>query len=256
MDLSNRHRPNTSSAILLRSNGPMSHTVRSLIGRQSSRTPRRTLMRIQNTFWEYNELSATWMHPQGLWALMDPSPTKSGALRCIGPFSRCSTEIPQWRVLQLMSNLTIQVEEMPQHREGYVIWGTYRQCDPYISHELPLLGTGFFFTPNIALRSRLLRLHSSSPTETHLSREWAINRETKSASHRSGIRFEFTNVVGKLYVQARIAASNRNLDQSVFHPAILTDELRVLAGEASRLLDLKSLIRQHLFDNALLKTNH
>jgi hypothetical protein len=213
-------------------------------------------MRIQKTAWEYNELSATWIHPQGLWALMDPSPTKSGAIRCIGPFSRCSTDVPQWRVLQLMSNLTIQVEEMPQHRDGYVIWGTYRQCDPYSSHELPLLGTGFFFTPNIALRSRLLRLHSSCSTQTHLSREWSIDRERKFASHRSGIKFEFANVVRNLVVRARIAASNRILDHSVFHPAILSDELRSLAGEASRLLDLKSLVRQCLFEGAVLKTDH
>jgi hypothetical protein len=185
--------------------------------------------------WKFNKLASSWTHPSGLTVLTDPNPTSSGAIRCIGPFGFPYEGSDGRTVLALMAELT-QILEMSFSEKQYVAWGTYRCCDSNQAHNLPLLGEGYFFTPNVALRSEMLSLSPNSLETDQCSREWTINVDQLLVAHRAGIAFKLTPRCASLIGHMTVGAGNQQLDSGVFHPATMKQMLRRLAQTAMRIL--------------------
>ena len=185
--------------------------------------------------WKLNTLACSWMHPSGLTVLMDPNPTRSGAIRCVGPFGTPSNEGDGRDVLVLMADLTLLLEK-GLSEDQYVAWGTYRSWGPHQEHNLPLLGRDYFFTPNIALRSEILDLSTNSPQKSECAREWTVNVEEFLVTHRSGITFKLAPRCASLIGHMTVGTCSKPLDSGLFHPATMKQMLRRLAQTAMKLL--------------------
>jgi len=195
--------------------------------------------------WSYHQLSSSWTHPSGLMALVDPIPTSSGAIRCVGPLSEPSSTLSTWRVMELMTNLTLQIESLAKHRGCYVAWGTYRKNHPVESQRLNTLGRDYFFTANIALRSRLLRLTKKRghQVDEAIGREWSLSPKTRAATHRSGTTFEVERTYGPFHSRMQALVYENQIDQALINRSILEESISCLAFEALHLLNLRPLTR-------------
>jgi len=173
---------------------------------------------------------------------MDASATRSGAVRCVGPFSRNERPMRADQVVSLMVDLTNRIELEALDASEYVAWGTFRRNAPDSTHQLPLLGSDFFFTPNIALRSEILDLSPVTSPQHSISREWTISESDRKVWHRSVCEFEVSHSIQRIHATIHVREGRAGLDKALFHPATAKEMLSCLMRRALRLLGIKSLL--------------
>lgn len=110
-------------------------------------------------------------HTSGATVYLDPSPTPSGAIRCIGPFVEDSTSERQMRGL-LQQFLTVVHARFPN---CWVAWGAYEESPMLSQHLFPMIGTHCGFLPDL--------------TRSSDSNHWEFGKAL--ATHRSGLRVDF-----------------------------------------------------------------
>ena len=116
----------------------------------------------------------------GLTALVDPRPTRSGAIRCVGPFGPWKTD-SQAAIQLSMSNLMAEVEEITG---GYVVWGVHNSDPIEDAKSATFLGIACTFIPCLLVRTKIM-LEQSIPL---LGTEWRLDQN--SLYHKAGIRIE------------------------------------------------------------------
>jgi hypothetical protein len=152
--------------------------------------------------WSIDWLSGHCYHPHGFTAYVDPNPTISNALRCLGLFGPKKSATRE--VLNLTELLSQQIELERSDSGSYVIWGSYKKCCDFIPYDFTLLGTSSGFIPSLSLRYLA--------KNNHWHRQWI--RFEHGAAHLSGLT---------LYDSGRITPPR---DIAVTHPLTLQTELR------------------------------
>lgn len=155
-------------------------------------------------------------------AYVDFTPTPSGAIRCVGPFSVTATSA---EVMQsAMRSLTVMLESQFLEEDQFVLWGSYCDHPQYKEHEITVLGTICGYIPVPWLRTHLLGYDSIS-----IAREWEHSNEV--VSHRSGLQFPCTAL--------SVA------DTMIFHPSTLEESIVSLSGHSFHIARLLKLDRSH-----------
>ena len=62
--------------------------------------------------WTFCDRTSTCSHPDGFLVLVDPNPTLSKAIRCVGPFQNTNDLAPVDQILSLMAGLTRYLESV------------------------------------------------------------------------------------------------------------------------------------------------
>ena len=146
-------------------------------------------------------------------AYVDFCPTRSGAVRCVGPISanEClSADV----VLREMRNLTVKLESEFLEKDQYVLWGSYLDSAIYQEHEIKVLDVTCGYVPMVWLRTQLLGCESHD-----VEREWLVTGNT--CLHKSGLSFPGIN--------------GSFVDLSVYHPENLRMCVNWLSQHASTL---------------------
>jgi hypothetical protein len=190
--------------------------------------------------WQYDWHSSTWSHSLGFKILVDPTPTKSGALRCVGPYDQNPGQLSANQVLSLLYEATLRIEESAGNLGSYVVWGTSRRRDGIDGQELPMLGEGYFFTANLALRSRLIREHEFAMDERRPNREWRPSKHDHFIHHRSGVTFKYVRRAGGRISKVLVSADESQIDKALFFPDTATTMLTLLAEEGFQILSYLS----------------
>ena len=189
--------------------------------------------------WVECRYSQSWRHSAGLSVFVDPIPTKSGAIRLVGPIGSGGSRLRLQGSLVLISELTAVIENNAANLGRYVCWGTFRQNHPNNLHELSLLGKGHYFTPNLALRSTLL-LKNRFAADL-VSREWWLDQESNEAVHRAGIRIRFETLPAGLDAKPTIEIVDEKFDGALFHDQYFRETIELMADNALKLLRKQSL---------------
>lgn len=152
--------------------------------------------------WSIDWLSGHCYHPSGFTAYVDPNPTESNALRCMGLFG--PKKSPTDEALHLTEILSQQIELEKSDSASYVIWGSYRKYCDFNPYNFPLLGTSSGFIPSLSIRCLA--------KDNHWQRQWI--RVEHGALHLSGLA---------IYDSGKIKPP---WDIAVTHPLTLQAELR------------------------------
>jgi hypothetical protein len=150
--------------------------------------------------WSIDPISWHCAHPDGLVAYIDPEPTKSGGLRCLGPFvGKC---VEDSSVKDAMRDLSFTIEQRFGSSSHYTIWGSYEESSRYQEHEFPILGSSCGFLPHLSMRTELFENNRSA-----WNREWDFT--SMGAIHKSGLIFG-----GKI-------SKERSMDLAAMHPTTI-----------------------------------
>lgn len=140
-------------------------------------------------------------HESGASVYFDPTLTKSGGIRCVGPFF-CETFEP---IEHALSDLVCYLES--ELNPGYVVWGGYQDSVTVDAPSIDVLGVPCGFVPKFGIRGRLL--HKSCD----LAREWVLVEG--EAHHRSGLPLDQNQGVVPL-------------DNLLLHPLTLRDDIATM----------------------------
>ena len=140
-------------------------------------------------------------HESGALVYFDPNLTRSGGIRCVGPFHQQACD-PVENVLPALV-CYLEAELAP----GYVIWGGYKDSASETGLSMNVLGVRCGFIPKLSIRGTLLQKLRD------LVREWVVVEG--DVYHRSGIDLGHN-------------LDAVSLDKAVTHPLTAQDDASVL----------------------------
>jgi hypothetical protein len=174
--------------------------------------------------WSVDVLSGHCASGTELHVCFDPTPTKTGAIKAVGPFGGLDQQVEL--VTEQMKLATVAIERA---MGGYVAWGESYDKPEYEELQISILGERYGFYPNIALRSSLF-FRQPCDISIH-QREWVLSDGI--VRHRSN---------GLSSNDARNA-----VDLEVLHPTTFDVQLNVLRETASSFFGSKTLkLHQHI----------
>ncbi len=179
-------------------------------------------------------------HPSGLQAYFDLGPTRSGALRVVGPFGAEGLLAPA--VKAWMQDLSAALEALPQFHACYVLWGAYASKPQGTEFQLDVLGSPAGFLPNPCLRTELALCVQNATLNTE--REWQLDKALGIARHNNGLIFEIAPPSSSRGLsrwlpgcqRIRISADSAGGDPATMHPSLAPDMLALLGEWAWQLL--------------------
>lgn len=137
-------------------------------------------------------------------ALVDPRPTRSGAIRCIGPFGPWKSE-GQGAIQLAMCKLVAELEEITG---GYVVWGLHDSNPREGGRSATFLGIACDFTPCLLVRTKIMLDQGISL----LGAEWRLDHN--SLFHKAGIRIDIASLETSLHEPDRDLVDNSTLEES------------------------------------------
>lgn len=153
--------------------------------------------------WSFDVESRHCVHESGLVAYFDENPTKSGAIRCLGPFGAPS--LSEALVVNAMDQFSCWVEM--RFPGCYAVWGSYEEQPKFLEHQFPILGVVCGYRPIVSLRGRI--------NPGAWLKQWTVS--SSGITHRSGLSF---------------GGASSSFDLAVLDPATIGNE----ASECMRLL--------------------
>lgn len=191
--------------------------------------------------WSIDYASFHAANRSGLYAYIDPNPSKFGALRCIGPFSCPNSGLTAESVREQLVDLTEILEVSDLGENVYCLWGSYTKRLIRSIDAIQILGEEFSFIPNPSLRSdALLNSTSRHYDKNHdlIHREWSFGLEQRSIAHRSGLNFIYreTNGHHKNRKVECFVSTQGWLDESAINPQLSEILIRALSVIGYRLL--------------------
>lgn len=156
--------------------------------------------------WSVDIVSGHCAYGSSLHVCFDPMPTKSGAIRAVGPYGPCEEGLEDMKLRMLEV-----VAEIERQTGGYVVWGELKDDPDFAEHSISILGERCGFVPNIAMRSTVLLTKPCS--SEMLLREW--NCAEGKLTHRS-------NAISD-------GAAESPVDLAVLHPDNYEEYCSILA---------------------------
>ena len=185
------------------------------------------MMMPSDSVWTVDDVSGHLAHPSGLYAYFSSTPTQSGAILCVGPFSSYTRRLTSADVFSHTRGAIAALESRIGLKHCYTLWGTYSDQNidsPSAGSTIDILGQPFDFVANPSFRTTTLLsdVWREKCVQRELQREWYWNDETNVIGHRVGLRFSFSRTKNDLLC----------CDVSTYQPTqdleLLCDEIRPL----------------------------